>query len=265
MVIIAGFVYYFLRLESLSRRVLFGTIPLYIILETIIFSFLFLSNKQKPVTNKKENLSSNKNGNIFGQEPLSISPPLDKPPISANIQSLFKRVSIQDSDEIMQFLMKYIDCNFEKDSLTLLDTTSIENINILENQSQNLLINIHKINDIRRLNEYLISCQTKIKSGGVLFGCLVPLERERHRLRHKMPKFLFNIIYPFHFLFYRVLPKIPKIRHLYFILTGGKNRVISKAEILGRLSFCGFKIISEKMIGNINCFISQKLKFVEID
>ena len=37
-------------------------------------------------------------------------------------------------------------------------------------------MNLHLLNDIRRLNEYMITCSDKTKSGGVLLGCFVPLQ-----------------------------------------------------------------------------------------
>ena len=63
-----------------------------------------------------------------------------------------------------------------------------------------------------------------------------------------MPHFLFAIIFPIHFIFHRVFPKIPITKQLYFIITKGKNRIFSKAEIFGRLSFCGFEMVNNEMI-----------------
>lgn len=43
-------------------------------------------------------------------------------------------------------------------------------------------------------------------------------------------------------------------------MTQGKNRMISKAEILGRLSFCGFEIVDLEEIGNDYWFIAKKIE-----
>jgi hypothetical protein len=102
-------------------------------------------------------------------------------------------------------------------------------------------------------------------SEGMLVGGFVPLERARYELRSKMPKFIFTFVYPLHFLFYRVFPKLPKIRHLYFVLTNGMNRVISKAEVFGRLNFCGYKVVAEKMINNTLYFVAKKLNTVSTE
>ena len=262
MLILAGTVYYFFRLEYLSRLVLFGTILVYTTLETGIFAFVFMV-KQEPVSISKVDVSNNENCNIFGQEPLSISSATENNSESAiNIQSLFNRIPIKESDKIVQFLFNHIKRNYEKNTVTLLSTASLENISVLQNQSLNLLINIHNLNDMRRLNEYLISCHNKIKPGGILVGHFIPIEIVWHLIRSRMPKFLFTVVYPIHFMFYRVLPKLPRIRHIYFVITKGKNRVISKAEVFGRLHFCGYKVIAEKMIGSTLYFIARQLKTV---
>ena len=266
MLIITGMVYFFLRIESLPLLVLFGTILIYTILEISIFLFVFAVKKWEPVSKSKLNVSNNENINIFGQEPLSFSSVTKSTGgFTIDIQSLFNRVSIKESEGIVQFLLNNIESNTEKDSVLLLSTTSLENINVLENQSHNLLINLQKLNDFRWLNEYLIACHSKIVPGGMLVGCFTPLELVKHKLRSKMPKFIFLIIYPIHFLFYRVFPKLPKLRHLYFVLTKGRSRNISKAEIFGRLHYCGYKIIAQKLIDNNLYFIAQKLSTISTD
>jgi hypothetical protein len=268
MFILTGFVYYFFRLESLPRFELFGTTLVYTILETVVFVFVFLGKSLDPRAIVKENVLDHKNGNgnIFGQEPLPVSSLTESTSkFAINIQSLFKRVSVKESGRIIQFLLNNIDRNYTKNSVTLLSTISLDNINVLKGQSQNLLINLHKMNDIRRLNEHLITCHSKIMSEGMLVGGFVPLERARYELRSKMPKFIFTFVYPLHFLFYRVFPKLPKIRHLYFVLTNGMNRVISKAEVFGRLNFCGYKVVAEKMINNTLYFVAKKLNTVSTE
>jgi hypothetical protein len=61
------------------------------------------------------------------------------------------------------------------------------------------------------------------------------------------------------------MPKLPGFQKIYFALTKGKNRVISRAELLGRLCFCGFEIIAEENINKKLCFIARKVKTPAID
>jgi len=56
-----------------------------------------------------------------------------------------------------------------------------------------------------------------------------------------------------------MFPKLPWVKRVYFAISKGKNRLVSKAEIFGRLSFCGFEIVGEKKIQNRLFFITRKI------
>ncbi len=264
MLFLSATIYYFFRMEVISRFIIFGTILIYSTVEILIFMLVILS-KQESIQHKRATIHLDDHNNIFGQSPLKILPKEENENYGVNISSLLNRITVKNSDELNRFLEKNIDQNYDKDSITLLSVTSLKNISMLENQSQKLFMNLHKLNDMRRLNEYLLTCGNKISPGGMLVGNFVPSRRVRNKMRAKMPKVVFSLIYPIHFLFHRVFPKLPKINSLYFILTKGKNRVLSKAEVFGRLSFCGFNVITDKVIDNIQYFIAQKVKTVSIE
>jgi lipopolysaccharide/colanic/teichoic acid biosynthesis glycosyltransferase len=67
------------------------------------------------------------------------------------------------------------------------------------------------------------------------------------------------------FVFKRVFPKLPFFKKLYFFVTDGRNRVMSKAEALGRLVSCGFRILEVKEIDNYLYFVGQKEKVPSYD
>ena len=48
-------------------------------------------------------------------------------------------------------------------------------------------------------------------------------------------------------------------------MTRGRNRVVSTAEFLGRLSFCGFEIVAAENIGKRFWFIARKMKTPSLD
>ena len=77
--------------------------------------------------------------------------------------------------------------------------------------------------------------------GGYYIGSFSPLEEDYKLIREQMPKFMFSIIYPLHFIFFRIIPKLPIFNTLYNFLTNRKGRFLSKAEVFGRLSYFGYK------------------------
>ena len=50
------------------------------------------------------------------------------------------------------------------------------------------------------------------------------------------------------------------LKKIYFQITKGKNRLLSKAEALGRLVSCGFDILDYRSIDGIHYFIAKKVK-----
>jgi len=71
----------------------------------------------------------------------------------------------------------------------------------------------------------------------------------------------FNYLYyALDFLVKRVFPKFTLTKSIYFILTHGENRVLSKAEAFGRLYSCGFEILDEKVVDKSFYFIAIKVK-----
>lgn len=264
MLLLAAMVYFFFRIEALSRFLLFGTILIYTMLETFSFFIYYINKKYDDESNIDAILAaSNQSWEI---EDLDFDPESAQyqPDKEINIRSIFNQInSLEDKNQIVDFLeknLKDITVNFYSSSI--LSTTTLENIKIIRNNSKNLLINLHKLNDIRRLNQYLITSHMKLIPNGILVGNLLPIETTFNRLQNQMPKLLFTLLYPFHFLFYRVISKIPKINRLYFLITQGKNRVISRAEIFGRLNFCGFKIVNETLINHKLYFIAEKVKTI---
>jgi lipopolysaccharide/colanic/teichoic acid biosynthesis glycosyltransferase len=67
------------------------------------------------------------------------------------------------------------------------------------------------------------------------------------------------------FIIKRVFPKFNLTKRLYFFLTRGENRVISKAETLGRLYSCGFEIKNEKNINGWLYVVAKKIRAPFLD
>jgi lipopolysaccharide/colanic/teichoic acid biosynthesis glycosyltransferase len=60
------------------------------------------------------------------------------------------------------------------------------------------------------------------------------------------------------FIFLRVFPKVYILKKLYFFITRGRNRLLSKGEILGRLVSCGFEITEHISINGLLYFAVKK-------
>ena len=142
----------------------------------------------------------------------------------------------------------------------VLSTTTIFNISSLHEEKYNYIINLHKINDIKKLDGFMDSVNRKLEYKGYFFCCVETKDQRKARLLKKFPPVLNYIFYTFDFVVKRVLPKLKFTRPLFFFLTRGENAVISRAEALGRLSRAGFRIKQESFIGNKLCIEARKYK-----
>ena len=164
-------------------------------------------------------------------------------------------------DKLYDFLNENIELNNidVRDSL-IIRSSDIYNIQVLENNKLKLFINLHEINDIRRINEYLIELNKKICRGGIVIGKFEPIKFRYKNFLQTYPKYFAQVLYFFDFLWKRVSPKIPILKKIYFFLTRGKKRVLSFSEGLGRLYYCGFEVINIEAIDNFIYFIIKKVK-----
>ena len=126
------------------------------------------------------------------------------------------------------------------------------------NEPCSFVLNFAEFNHSQRLNQKFIEINKKIQKNGILVGCFKSLRQNKDGFYQRNPKSLATISYFFHFVYRRIFPKLLLIRKMYFLFTKGRNRVISVAEMLGRLAFCGFKIRALKEIDNKCWFIAEK-------
>lgn len=165
-----------------------------------------------------------------------------------------------------RFLSQALDLTkIEADRCAILDTDVLFNLGVLEQGRNQLLVNLHKLNDVRWINRYFLTAHTRLEAGGYLVGHAQTIATRRGYYAYRYPRPFDSIFYSLNFLWHRACPKLPWIQKFYFAVTKGRNRLISRAEILGRLYFCGFKVLAEEEIGHRFYFVAQKVKEPSFD
>lgn len=158
--------------------------------------------------------------------------------------------------EALQYISNHID---EEPGKTLvIDTTTRFNIASQPMGIFSKIVNLHRLNDVRFVNKFLEAMNNRLPEGGLIAVCAETKNQRKERILLKYPPLLNYVIYAFDFLIKRVFPKIPVGKSIYFFLTRGQNRVMSRAEILGRLCSCGFTILNEQKIKGNLYVIAQK-------
>jgi lipopolysaccharide/colanic/teichoic acid biosynthesis glycosyltransferase len=145
------------------------------------------------------------------------------------------------------------------DSATLiLFTNNPFNIHSLAKKNTHTIVNLEKVNDVSQLNNFFETINEKLPHGGVFIGCVETKGSRKIRILAKYPPVINHLVYYCDFIFKRVFPKLPLTRKVYFKITAGRNRVLSRTETLGRLYACGFKITEEQIINNKLYFVAVK-------
>jgi lipopolysaccharide/colanic/teichoic acid biosynthesis glycosyltransferase len=168
-----------------------------------------------------------------------------------------KSYIINDKGErVYQFFANYINPVFPK-TLVVSTTTKFNIDNQPDDFFQNI-VNLKRVNDIRYINKFFEAVNAKIPDGGMFIGCAETKNQRKVRILLKYPRVINFFIYSLDFIVKRIFPKFPFTKKIYFFLTRGENRVLSRAEILGRLVSCGFEVRVEKIIEQNYYFVAYK-------
>jgi lipopolysaccharide/colanic/teichoic acid biosynthesis glycosyltransferase len=255
---ITSLVMYSMRVYAYSRTVVLGTALMATLLE-LVFGSIYLAFKKAVVQDNAEfdkyiiekkpsehELVTGINGNgKRNDEHAEVNP---------NIAMAIER---ECGSEMALAILKMTCSNFT-DRMAVLSTTTIFNITSLTKARYDYIINLHKMNDIKKLDSFLDAVNGKLEAHGYFFCCVETKDQRKKRLLRKYPPLLNYIYYSGDFIVKRILPKLRYTRGLYRFLTHGENTVLSRAEALGRISRAGFKIKQESFIGNLLCIEARK-------
>ncbi len=129
----------------------------------------------------------------------------------------------------------------DSDETLVVSTTTAFNIQAQPSNKFKGIVNLKRINDIRFLNRFFEAVNTKLPKEGTFVGCVETKNLRKKRIFKKYP-FLLNFFfyYLLDFPVKRVMPKFKMTQGFYHFLTRRQNRVITRAETLGRLISCRY-------------------------
>ncbi|MBN2611874.1 MAG: sugar transferase [Bacteroidales bacterium] len=250
---------YITRIVYYSRFVVIGTIVIASVGE-IIFTLLSGLFKRPVMYNiTGNNYSEIKNGNgisLLNGNILKLRKRQKKVASALAITTRKQALLDEISKNAFDFIFSY--ASLESENSLIVSTTSRFNIDTQLASAFDSIVNINRINDIRYLNKFFESANAKLPVGGLFIDYVETKDLRKQRILRKFPPVLNYIFYSFDFIIKRVFPKFLLTKKIYFFLTRGQNRVITKAETFGRLYSCGFEIIAEKFIDNHLYFVARK-------
>jgi len=156
----------------------------------------------------------------------------------------------------LHFINKH--ANLSDPKMMLLSTTTIFNIANQPLQDYKYIVNLKRINDVLRINKFFEEINFKLPIGGIYINQVETYMLRKQRILANYPPVINWMVYTVDYMVKRVMPKLWTTKKIYFFITKGRNRVISKAETLGRLYSCGFEVIDEEMINGAFYFVARK-------
>lgn len=182
------------------------------------------------------------------------SSPTNTPTPTATMKSLIVEKA---GEEAYNYFSQFIDV--ESDRTFVVASTNIFNIKNSHNKF-NALVNLSRTNDIRFINKFFEAVNLRLQNEDVFIGCMETLSNRMKRLPIGRIPVVGKVYFAFEFVFNRISPKVWGLKKIYFLLTRGRNRLLSKAEVLGRLVCCGFEIIDYEQINGLMYYVVKKVK-----
>ena len=255
-VLIFGF-----NLFRYSRAQAFGTILILMALETILLMLYFIFTRGARRRGKDVETIEQVREAIH-QEPIDVEIDFEavRQRLMSTVRQRMQRRVSPDFPGVVEFLDRHLDL----DDIRNIETSFMNNGAILhpdpDTHPVRLMLYMKKLNDIRRLNRFFLEAHQFLAPGGYFVGYGHTLVTHRAWIFSKFPRQIAMGVYIMDFAVNRIMPKLPGFKQVYFGLTRGRNRVVSMAEFLGRLSFCGFEIVATENIGNRLWIIARKVR-----
>ncbi len=243
---------FFTRQDYFSRFIIFGTIITTSVIELFFFNLWVILKRTQVLP---EDILGKVESRVRREKKVQ---PITQPIDPKRAQSVHKAILSEFDKDVYSFLEANTALLSEK-SLIIATTTTFNVLNQPDGY-YDTIINLRKINDIRRINKFFEVINTKLPKGGT-FVCMAETQEQRkERILKKFPPIINRIYYFFDFIVKRVFPKFSLTMGIYFFLTRGENRVISRAELLGRLYSCGFDVINEINLNKQHFVVAKKIK-----
>jgi lipopolysaccharide/colanic/teichoic acid biosynthesis glycosyltransferase len=251
---------YGFQLFQFSRLIVFGTIFFSTLLE-MLFVYIYHNNLHRSRRNEYYQPYPPEEAGLVATAyptPEVRKEGIPEPELPA-LSDANRNLIVQESgQEVSGFINDFI----RKDHAPALLLSTTTEFNIINQPDDHFrsIINLKLINDIKRVNKFFEAVNVKLPPGGLFAGSVLTNEIKKARILRKNPVIVNYLIYSFYFLFRRIFPKLPLTKQIYFLITNGYDRALSKAETFGRLYCCGFELLGAHQIGDVLYFVAQKTK-----
>jgi hypothetical protein len=254
-----AFIIYAFNTTFYSRMMVFGTVGVATLLEMMFFSlysYLIVSPEYDAALAFLEQPPTS-------QDKKRMKQAVDHSDMHVDPSVLMEAISEECGEKAAAYIHNHV--NLEDPGTMITSTTTRFNILRQPDKQYSTIVNLRRINDIRHLNRFFEAVNHKLPNKGIFIGCAETADMRRRRILRKYPPVINRIVYILDYIIKRIFPKFYPTRGIYFFLTRGNNRVLTHAEILGRLYACGFEIKEEQYVNGLYFFVVKRIKSPAFD
>ncbi len=172
---------------------------------------------------------------------------------------LEQAIEKESDSDVLRYISEHLDLKQYYRSI-ILSTGSSSYVDDVNFNNVRAIINLRKVNNIQHPNKLFRAVNTLLPDGGIYIGRLETYAERRELIYSQLGRHLGSIFWMADFIVHRVIPRMPYLEDLYYLLTNGEFHAISKSEVLGRLIYCGFEIIESKSIHGLTYFVVMKTR-----
>jgi lipopolysaccharide/colanic/teichoic acid biosynthesis glycosyltransferase len=250
---IATTLMFLIRIDYFSRTIVFGTIISTTIVE-LLWSAIFWSIRTANLDVSETLITPKvKRKSLLKEYQETLTRNAKK---KAELKSREEAILVEIDQEAFEFIFSY--ARIDSSKCLVISTSSSFNIDTQLEDKFESIVNLLRINDIRYINKLFESANAKLPIGGLFIDFVESKNLRKIRILKKYPPGINYLAYTIDFIIKRVFPKFLLTKNIYFFLTRGQNRVLTKGETYGRLYSCGFEVIDERLISNHLFFITRK-------
>lgn len=181
---------------------------------------------------------------------------IERPADLDKILDIVRRSS--DKDEVCRAIDQVTD--FKESTVVLRDSNPETVLCHKSGDPLGLVVECCSLNDVRHINTLLSYANYCMADKALLVCHCTTASIRKERIMRSNPLIIRQLAYALDYLLHRVVAKLPLTKDLYFAVTKGRNRALTRVEVLGRIYRAGFDVIQEEIVGGELCVVSVKCK-----
>ena len=180
-----------------------------------------------------------------------------------DLRELYDTISAHSGNKVLGFLQQV--SNLNNSNTFVCATTETDVLRFQPYYQYSTIIQLERLNNIHGIIQLFSLVNNKLPDNGIFICCYQSKSTYKRKILSSYFQGINYLVYSFDFIIKRIVPKIFITRNIYYLITKGKKRILSKAEVIGRLYCAGFKLIQEQKIGELTYFVAQRFKQPDIN